>query len=138
MDFVSALKAGGHGVAGGRRTFGRDVLVAGQIALAMVVLIAAGMFLAGFRKMLVMAPEFRTDRLISMDTAPAAAALLARTDGGFLSPTGGPRSHDGRRERGRDDGIAAFIAFANDVDCYAGGLSVSERPREDTRVRSGR
>ena len=71
MDFGSALKAGGHGVAGGRRTFGRDVLVSGQIALAMVVLIAAGMFLAGFRKMLVTAPDFRTDRLISMDTAPA-------------------------------------------------------------------
>jgi predicted permease len=54
-----------------RRMFGRDVLVAGQIALAMVVLIAAGMFLAGFRNMLVMPPEFRTDHLISLDTAPA-------------------------------------------------------------------
>jgi macrolide transport system ATP-binding/permease protein len=71
MDFVSALKAGGHGVSGQRRTLGRDVLVAGQIALAMVVLIAAGMFLVGFQKMLVMTPDFRTDHLISMDTAPA-------------------------------------------------------------------
>jgi predicted permease len=70
-DFVTALKAGGDGASGKRRTFGRDVLVAGQIALAMVVLIAAGMFLAGFRNLLVMAPEFRTDHLISMDTAPA-------------------------------------------------------------------
>jgi predicted permease len=70
MDFVSALKAGGQG-ASGRRGFGRDVLVSGQIALAMVVLIAAGMFLAGFRKMLVTAPDFRTDHLIGMDTAPA-------------------------------------------------------------------
>jgi predicted permease len=70
MDFVSALKGGGHGVSGQRRTLGRDVLVVGQIALAMVVLIAAGMFLAGFRKMLVMTPDFRTDHLISMDTAP--------------------------------------------------------------------
>lgn len=71
LDFVDALKAGGHGVAGARRTLGRDVLVSCQIALAMVVLIAAGMFLSGFRKMLVTAPDFRTDRLISMDTAPA-------------------------------------------------------------------
>ena len=70
-DFVSALKAGGDGASGKRRTLGRDVLVAGQIALAMVVLIAAGMFLAGFRNMLVMPPEFRTDHLISLDTAPA-------------------------------------------------------------------
>ena len=71
-DFVSALKTGGDGASGKRRTFGRDVLVACQIALAMVVLIAAGMFLGGFRNMLVMPPEFRTDHLISLDTAPAA------------------------------------------------------------------
>jgi predicted permease len=70
MDFVSALKAGGHGTSGRRRTFGRDVLVIGQMALAIVVLIAAGMFLAGFRKMVVTTPEFRTDHVISMDTAP--------------------------------------------------------------------
>ena len=70
MDFVSALKAGGHGVSGNPRTLARDVLVVSQIALAMVVLIAAGMFLAGFRKMLVVTPDFRTDHLITMDTAP--------------------------------------------------------------------
>jgi macrolide transport system ATP-binding/permease protein len=70
-DFVSALKAGGEAAHGKGRMFGRDALVTGQIALAMVVLIAAGMFLAGFRNMLVMPPEFRTDHLISMDTAPA-------------------------------------------------------------------
>ena len=71
MDFLSALKAGGDRASGQGRTLARDVLVAGQIALAMVVLIAAGMFLAGFRKMLVTRPDFRTDHLISMDTAPA-------------------------------------------------------------------
>jgi predicted permease len=70
-DFVSAMKTGGDSASGKRRTFGRDVLVTGQIALAMVVMIAAGMFLAGFRNMLVMAPEFRTDHLIGLDTAPA-------------------------------------------------------------------
>jgi len=37
----------------------------------MVVLIAAGMFLAGFRKMVAAAPDFRIDHVISMDTAPA-------------------------------------------------------------------
>jgi predicted permease len=70
-DFVRALKTGGDSASGRRRAFGRDVLVAGQIALAMVVVIAAGMFLAGFRNMLVLPPEFRTDHLISLDTAPA-------------------------------------------------------------------
>ncbi len=70
-DFVGALKSGGGGASGSRRASLRDVLVAGQIALAMVVLIAAGRFLAGFRNMLVAAPEFRVDHMISMDTAPA-------------------------------------------------------------------
>jgi len=71
LDVVSALKAGGRGVSGHHRTHARDVLVLGQIALALVVLIAAGMFLAGFRKMLAMPSDFRTDHLIGMDTAPA-------------------------------------------------------------------
>jgi putative ABC transport system permease protein len=71
MDFVSALKDGGHGAAGQRRSLARDALVVGQIALAMVVLIAAGMFLAGFRKMLAVTPDFRIDHLITMDTAPS-------------------------------------------------------------------
>ncbi|MGA2737630.1 MAG: ABC transporter permease [Bryobacteraceae bacterium] len=71
-DFVGALKTGGDGASGTRRTLGRDALAAGQIALAMVVLIAAGMFLASFRNILAEPPEFRTDHLISLDTAPAA------------------------------------------------------------------
>ena len=71
-DFVRALKTGGDGASGTRRTLGRDVLVTGQIALAMVVLIAAGMFLANFRNILAEPPEFRTDHLIGMDTSPAA------------------------------------------------------------------
>ncbi len=70
-EFLSALRAGGERAVGEKHTLGRDLLVAGQIALAMVILIAAGMFLAGFRKMLVMRPDFRTDHVISMDTAPA-------------------------------------------------------------------
>jgi len=71
MDCLGALKAGGHESSGQKRTFGRDVLVAGQVALAMVVLIAAGMFLAGFRKILATTPDFRTDHVITMDTTPA-------------------------------------------------------------------
>src|SRR5262249_15431974 len=70
-DFVAALKSGGHGSSGSHRTLGRDILVAGQVALAMVVLIAAGMFFAGFRDLLGKPPEYRTDHLISFDTAPA-------------------------------------------------------------------
>ena len=82
-DFVGALKSGGGGSSGKRRTFGRDVLVAGQIALAMVVLIGAGMFLAGFRDMVVRPPEFRIDHVISMDTAPAVVHYTAEQTKAF-------------------------------------------------------
>jgi predicted permease len=71
LNFVSALKDGGHGGSGTLRTIGRDILVAGQIALAMVVLIAAGLFLAGFQRMVLATPEFRVDHVITMDTGPA-------------------------------------------------------------------
>lgn len=70
MDFVNALKAGGRSASVKTRTLGRDALAVAQISLAMVVLIAAGMFLAGFRKILVTTPDFRTDHVITMDTAP--------------------------------------------------------------------
>jgi predicted permease len=76
MDFVSALKSGGRDSSEEPRTIGRDVLVVAQISLAMVVLIAAGMFLAGFRKMLVMTPDFRTDHVITMDTSPTCCTTL--------------------------------------------------------------
>ena len=71
IDCVTALKAGGGGASGSRRTFTRDVLVVAQIAFAMLVLITAGMFLDGFRTMVMTTPEFRTDHLITLDTAPA-------------------------------------------------------------------
>jgi len=70
LDCLTALKAGGNAASGPRRTLGRDALVVGQIALAMVVLVAAGMFLAGFRRMVTGAPDYRVDHVISMDTAP--------------------------------------------------------------------
>jgi predicted permease len=71
MDFFGTLKSGGRGASASRRTLGRDSLVVAQIALAMVVLIAAGMFLAGFRRALLLTPDFRTDHVLTTDTAPA-------------------------------------------------------------------
>jgi predicted permease len=51
-------------MAGRRRTLGRNTLVIAQIALSMVLLVAAGMLLDGFRKSLVTSPGFRTDHLM--------------------------------------------------------------------------
>ena len=65
---VSALKNPEGGLTAGRRTVGRNVLVVAQIALSMVLLVVTGMFLDGFRKLLVVNPGFRTDHLIMLST----------------------------------------------------------------------
>jgi predicted permease len=69
-ELVPALKAGGEAIAARKRMLGRNGLVAAQIALAMVLLLATGVFLHGFRKMLVTNPGFRTDHLISLEANP--------------------------------------------------------------------
>ena len=71
-SLTPALKAGGGATGGRRRTIGRNVLVVAQIALAMVLLIAVGMFVDAFRVMRVLDPGFRADHRISFDTNPPA------------------------------------------------------------------
>jgi putative ABC transport system permease protein len=46
----------------------RNALVVAQIALSMVLLIATGMLVGGFQKLLVLDPGFRTDGLLMMST----------------------------------------------------------------------
>jgi predicted permease len=70
-DLVPALKANSGGQTTGGRTIGRNVLVVGQIALSMVLLVAAGMLLAGFHKMLAADPGFSTEHrlMLELDTS---------------------------------------------------------------------
>jgi hypothetical protein len=93
IDFANALKADGHGTAGPWRTLGRDVLVVGQIAMTMVVRIAAGMFFAGFRKMLASTPGIPDRPSDQHAYCAGLAPLLARTDEGLLPAACRLRSH---------------------------------------------
>jgi predicted permease len=72
-DLILALRSAGLTASSRRRTIGRDVLVIGQVALSLVLLVAAGMILDGFRKSMAMNPGFRTDHVMTMqfDTALA-------------------------------------------------------------------
>jgi predicted permease len=63
-ELVSALKGTDTSMTGRRRALGRNTLVIAQIALSMVLLVAAGMLLDGFRKSLAKSPGFRTDHLM--------------------------------------------------------------------------
>ncbi|HEU4415762.1 MAG TPA: ABC transporter permease [Candidatus Angelobacter sp.] len=67
IDLIPALKSGDSRSSGGTRTLGRNALVIGQIAMAMVLLVSAGMLLDGFHKALIAGPGFRTDHLMTME-----------------------------------------------------------------------
>jgi predicted permease len=69
-DLVSALKRTDVGAPRRRRMVGRQTLVVGQIAVSLVVLVAAGLMLDAFRKMTVLDPGFRTDRILMMELDP--------------------------------------------------------------------
>ena len=66
-DLVPALKSAEPGTGARRRLLGRNVLVIGQVALSMILLIATGMLMDGFRKILVLNPGFRTDHLLTIE-----------------------------------------------------------------------
>jgi len=71
-DLVSSLKSTNSQAFGGR-TIGRNILVVGQIALSMALLIAAGMLFNGFRKMEAADPGFAVDHrvMLQLDTSLA-------------------------------------------------------------------
>ena len=72
LDLVSALKAADADSGGRRRLWGRNSIVAGQVALSLVLLIVSAVLLQGFRDELLQGPGFRTDHLwlTSFDTSP--------------------------------------------------------------------
>jgi putative ABC transport system permease protein len=77
MGLVPALKAGGQGLQGRRRTIGRNILVVGQVALSMALLVAAGMLVDAVGKTLTFDTGFRTDHLLMMEFD---TALVRYTD----------------------------------------------------------
>ena len=69
-DLVPALKAADADSSGGRRLWGRNAIVAGQIALSLVLLSVAVSLVQGFHDQLLPGPGYRTERifLTSVDT----------------------------------------------------------------------
>ena len=63
-DLIPALKNSEAAQSTRQRMLGRNSLVVGQVALSMILLIATGMLLDGFRKSLVLNPGFRTDHIL--------------------------------------------------------------------------
>jgi predicted permease len=66
-DLISGLRSAGLSSSAKRSTIGRNALVVAQVAFSVVLLVAAGMLLDGFRKALVLDPGFRTDHVMLME-----------------------------------------------------------------------
>jgi macrolide transport system ATP-binding/permease protein len=62
-DLVRALKAADADSGGKKRFWGRNTIVAGQVALSLVLLVISAVLLQGFRDQLTQGPGFRTERL---------------------------------------------------------------------------
>ncbi len=62
-DLVPALKAIDADSAGKRRFWGRNTIVAGQVALSLVLLMVSAVLVQGLRDQLTQGPGFRTDHL---------------------------------------------------------------------------
>jgi len=69
-DLTAVMKANDAAGFGRRRQWGRRVLVGGQVAIAVVLLVVATFTYRGFQKQLSGGPGFRTDHLLMMSVAP--------------------------------------------------------------------
>lgn len=69
-ELVPALKAADADSVGRRRFWGRNLIVSGQVALSLVLLVVSAVLLQGFRDELMQGPGYRTDHLFltSFDT----------------------------------------------------------------------
>jgi predicted permease len=72
LDLVPSLKAMDADSGGRRRLWGRNLIVAGQVALSLVLLVVSAVSWQGFRRQLQQGPGFRTDHLYltSLDPQP--------------------------------------------------------------------
>jgi len=72
LDLVPALKAADADSAGRKRLWGRNLIVTGQVALALVLLVVSVVIWQGFRHQFQQGPGFRTDHLYltTFDTTP--------------------------------------------------------------------
>lgn len=66
-DLVPALKNAEAAAGTKQRMLGRNALVISQVALSMILLIATGMLMDGFRKALLLYPGFRTDHILTTE-----------------------------------------------------------------------
>ena len=66
IDLHSALKEAGRGTAGARRGSMRNVLVIGEVALSLILLVGSGLLLESFARLRGVDPGFRADHVLKV------------------------------------------------------------------------
>jgi predicted permease len=69
-DLTAAMRATDAAGFGRRRRWGRAILVAGQVAVSVVLLVIATVLYRGFRELLTAGPGYRTDHLLQLSFDP--------------------------------------------------------------------
>jgi len=69
-DLMTVMKSGEGAGAGRRRRWGRPLLVGGQVAVSVVLLVVALFMYREFRHQLAQGPGYRTDHLMLMRVDP--------------------------------------------------------------------
>jgi len=69
-DLTMVMK-GGESIVGRRRRWGRNLLVGGQVAVSVVLLVLAAFMYRGFQQQLSSGPGYRTDHLLMMSFDPS-------------------------------------------------------------------
>src|SRR5262249_38804393 len=70
-DLTAVMKSGDSGTPGKRRRWGRPLLVGGQVAVSVVLLVIASFMYREFRRQLAQGPGYRTDHLMLMSFDPS-------------------------------------------------------------------
>src|SRR5437762_7558961 len=69
LDVTSALKEGGRGAEGHRRTSGRSLLLIGEVALSLMLLIGAGLLIKSFLRLQEVRPGFNAHNVLVANLA---------------------------------------------------------------------
>ena len=109
VDVAGAIREEGRSGTAIHRTLAlRRVLVAGQVAFALVLLVGAGLLLASFDRILAIDPGFRAEGVLHRADLAAGVPLRRRRGLAFgLRPAAAGAAGDSRRDRCGPDQLAA-------------------------------
>jgi predicted permease len=128
FDIQSGLREGGRGsTTGGRQTRLRSMLVTGEVALACVLLIGAGLLLRSFVNLLQSDPGFRPQRVVS--------ATISLPTENYRNPAASMRFYERLLARLQSMGEVQYAGAGSDLpwtgyDDNAGGWIIEGRPAD--------